>query len=195
MGHVTFNGLTLLTAPGSVMTPRSGSVQLVAEACERLKGTSARVADVGTGNGVIAIAIARACPNVEIWATDINHSAIVLARANVRRNGLEHRVVVSRSDLLETVPAPLDMIVANLPYLPASSAAEYPDLCTEPFDAVFAPGDGLGEYRRLVDEASNWLADDGTLLLQLHRRVFAATRAELPALRAALGSELVVQAA
>jgi hypothetical protein len=53
---------------------------------------------------------------------------------------------------------------------------------------VFAPGDGLGPYRRLIDAAPSWLADDGDLLLQLDRQVFAATRAELRTLRAALGA-------
>lgn len=57
---------------------------------------------------------------------------------------------------------------------------------TEPFESVFAPGDGLGPYRRLVDAASTWLAEDGELLLQLNRCVLAATRAELPRLRSAL---------
>jgi hypothetical protein len=51
---------------------------------------------------------------------------------------------------------------------------------------VFAVGDGLGPYRRLIDAADAWLADDGVVLLQLYRRVFAASRPELPILRAAL---------
>ena len=92
---------------------------------------------------------------------------------------------VRRCNLLKSVPAPVDAIVANLPYLPASAAAEHPDLVGEPPDAVFAGGDGLGPYRRLLDAAAAWLADDGQLLLQLHRRVFTATYSELPVLRAA----------
>ncbi|MGH3056661.1 MAG: hypothetical protein ACRDPP_00300, partial [Gaiellaceae bacterium] len=111
--------------------------------------------------------------------------AVLLARANVRLHGLEDRVSVRHCDLLEDVPAPVDLIVANLPYLPDSTAAEHPDLLVEPFDSVFAPGDGLGPYRQLVDAARRWLADDGELLLQLHRRLLAATRAELPDLATA----------
>jgi hypothetical protein len=53
---------------------------------------------------------------------------------------------------------------------------------------VFAPGDGLGPYRRLIDAAPAWLADDGDLFLQLDRQVLAATRAELRTFRAALGA-------
>lgn len=186
MAHVTFNGLTLLSAPGRVMTPRHATESLVAAACARLGGASARVADVGTGSGAIAVAVAFACPEVEVWATDSNPGAVALARLNVRHHGLGDRVVVRRSDLLEGVPAPLDLVAANLPYLPSSAAAQYPDLAGEPGDAVFAAGDGLDPYRRLIDAASRWLADDGALLLQLHRRVITASRAELRDLREAL---------
>jgi release factor glutamine methyltransferase len=194
-GQVTFNGLVLLTAPGRVMTPRSPSEQLVAAARARLSERSARVADVGTGSGAIAIAIAIACPNAEVWATDISQDAVALARENVRRHRLEDRVHVRHGDLLAPVPGPIDLIVANLPYIAASAAAEHPDLASEPAAAVFAEGDGLGQYRRLVDAAATRLADGGNLLLQLDRRVVAASRAELPRLRAALGSAVSAAAA
>jgi release factor glutamine methyltransferase len=191
---VIFNGLALVTAPGRVMMPRVASEQLVAAACARLSGRSARVADVGTGSGAIAIAIANACPNVQIWATDISPSATALARANVRRHRLQDRVFVRHGDLLKPIPGPVDLIVANLPYVAASSAAQHPDLASEPAAAVFAAGDGLQPYRRLVDAAATQLADGGALLLQLDRRVVAASRAELPALRAALGGTLAAAA-
>jgi release factor glutamine methyltransferase len=195
LGQVMFHGLVLLTAPGRVMTPRSPSAQLVAAARACLSERSARVADVGTGSGAIAIAIAIACPNAEVWATDISHDAVALARANVRRHRLEDRVQVRHGDLLAPVPAPIDLIVANLPYIADSAATEHPDLLSEPAAAVFADGDGLGPYRRLVDTAATRLADDGTVLLQFDRRVVAASRAELPALRAALGNAVYAAAA
>ena len=185
---MTFDGLRLLGAPGRVMTPRPASERLVAAARVRLARGGGRVADVGTGSGAIAVAIASACPDAEVWATDTSRCAVLLARANVRLHGLDGRVSVRHGDLLENVPAPVDLIVANLPYLPGSAAAEHPDLFAEPFDAVFAPGDGLGPYRRLVAAARTWLAEDGELLLQLHRRVIAVTRAELPDLGATLAA-------
>jgi release factor glutamine methyltransferase len=179
---VTFNGLTLETAPGEVMTPRATSERLVAAACARID-SAARVADVGTGSGALAIAIAARCLAARVWATDVDEHAVVLARANVARLALGDRVLVWRGDLLEPVPTPLDVIVANLPYLPARSAARYLDLSTEPFAAIFAAGDGLDGYRRLIRQAAAKLAPGGTLLLQLHGEVLAAERAELPALR------------
>ena len=192
MHEVTFSGLRLLTAPGRVMTPRPASEQLVAEARARLVDRRACVADVGTGGGAIAVAIAHACPHVEVWATDTSRCAVLLARANVQRHRLEERVFVRHCDLLDEVPAPVDLIVANLPYLPASVATEHPDLMTEPFESVFTPVDGLDPYRRLVDAASTWLAEDGELLLQLHRRVVKATRAGLPCLRSELDASSLV---
>jgi release factor glutamine methyltransferase len=186
VGHVTFNGLSLVTAPGQVMTPRPASEQLVAAAAVRIGRRHARIADVGTGSGAIAIAIATACPRAEVWATDASRRAIALARENVRRHHLEGRIVVRRGDLLGPVPGLLDVIAANLPYLAASTAAAHPELEHEPFAAVYAPGDGLEPCRRLVDTAPDRLAEDGILLLQLHRRIVVARRDELPALRTAL---------
>jgi release factor glutamine methyltransferase len=184
--HATFNGLRLLTAPGLVMTPRPASERLVAAAGAHVGARRARIADVGTGSGAIAIAIATVCPRAEVWATDASRCAVELAHENVRRHRLEGRVVVQHGDLLGPVPGSLDLVVANLPYVALSSASVHPELDREPFAAVFATGDGLGPYRRLVDTAPSRLAEDGVLLLQLHRRVVTAGRAELPALRAAL---------
>jgi release factor glutamine methyltransferase len=185
MGSVSFNGLALETAPGEVMTPRTTSESLVAEACARIHGR-ARVADVGTGSGAIAIAIAASCPEALVWATDVDARAVALARANVRRHGLDDRVFVRRGDLLTAVPGRLDVIAANLPYLAARAAAEHPGLRGEPFAAVFAPGDGLDAYRRLVTVAATKLTPAGTLLVQFHRRVLVARRPQLAELGRAL---------
>ena len=191
MEDVIFSGLALLSAPGRVMIPRPASEQLVAAAVARVGGRRARVADVGTGSGAIAVAIANACPRAEVWATDTSFPALALARANVRRHGLEDRVFVRDGDLLDPVPGHLDVVVANLPYIPASTAAQHADLQGEPFAAVFAPGDGLDPYRRLVDAAATRLEENGFLLLQLYGRLVAATRAELPALQASLDGRAV----
>jgi release factor glutamine methyltransferase len=143
----------------------------------------------------LAIAIAFRFPGVRVWATDVDERAVALARTNVDRLALGDRILVCPGDLLNPVPAPIDVVVANLPYLPAGSAARHPDLCTEPFAAVFAGGDGLGSIRRLIHQASAKLAPRGTLLLQLHGDVFAADRPELPALRDSLESAVHALAA
>jgi release factor glutamine methyltransferase len=168
------------------MTPRPASEQLVAAAAAGVGTRRARIVDVGTGSGAIAIAIATICPRAEVWATDASRCAVALARANVRRHDLQSRVLVRRGNLLDPVPGLLDVIVANLPYLAASTAADHPQLEREPFSAVFATGDGLEPYRRLIDRAPARLTSSGVLILQLYGRVLVASAAELPALRAAL---------
>lgn len=168
------------------MTPRPATEQLVAAAAARIGGRPARVADVGTGSGAIAVTLARLAPEAEIWASDVSTAAVFLARANACRFGAADRVHVVKGDLLEPLPADLDLIVANLPYLPAADRLRYPDLTAEPDEALFAPGDGLGLYRRLLRSAEERLNAAGAAMIQLHRRLFVAEHAELAALRARL---------
>jgi release factor glutamine methyltransferase len=189
VSHASFYGLPLLTAPGRVMTPRPATEQLVAEAAERVGSRPARIADVGTGSGAIAVSLALAAPQAEIWATDLSAAAVLLARANARRLGVGERVHVVRGDLLERVPGELDLIVANLPYLPSDDRARHPELADEPDEAVFAAGDGLGPYRRLLGAAEEWLAPGGGVVLQLHRQLVVAERDEIGAALSALGGE------
>ena len=168
------------------MAPRPASEQLVALALDRLGGRPARVVDVGTGCGALAIALAVAAPRIEIWATDLSAAAVELAQTNAARHGVADRVLVRRGDLLAPVPGTFDLVVANLPYLPLRERARRPELAGEPFAAIFVPGDGLETYRRLLRQAEPRLRDGGAVVLQLHRRVFAAGRDELATLSAAL---------
>jgi release factor glutamine methyltransferase len=180
-----FGGIRLLTAPGEVMTPRPATEALVDAAGERIAGRSCRVADVGTGSGAIAVALALRMPEAWVWATDSSAAAAELALANVCRHGLSDRVFVRHADLLDGVPSDLDLVVANLPYLSESLRASRPELACEPPNAVFAPGDGLYPYRRLIEAAARKLRPDGALALQLHRRVVVADAAELSGLELA----------
>lgn len=183
MHEVAFNGLRLEASPGRVMTPRRASEQLVTEALARIGQGSCRVVDVGTGSGALAIAIAQGAPAAEVVATDTSRCAVALARTNVRLHGVGDRVTVLQGDLLDPVSGPIDLVVANLPYLPAGDADRYPDLAAEPGSAVFASGDGLDPYRRLLAACERRLDGDATVLIQFHRRMLAARRGELGALR------------
>ena len=124
------------------MTPRRTSEQLVGAALARIGAREARVVDVGTGSGAIAVAIANAAPNARVVATDTSPCAVALAQANVRRHGLAGRVTVCRGDLLGPVTGHIDLVVANLPYLPAAEAGLRPELAGEPAEAVFARATG-----------------------------------------------------
>ena len=98
---------------------------------------------------MIGVTIALAAPQVEVFATDINPAAVELARENAARHGVADRVHVFEGDLLDPVPEPVLVVVANLPYLPE---AEHDDAYDdEPPDAIYAPGDGLGPLRQLLE--------------------------------------------
>ena len=192
MGYVGFCGLAVGTRPGVVMTPRRASEHVVETALAVLGDRPAIVADVGTGSGAIAVALAAGAPQARVWATDTSGAAVALACENVRRHGLLHRVVVLEGDLLDPVPGPVDLVVANLPYLPAGEWAQHPDLAGEPAVAVFAERDGLGPYRRLLDACQGRLAPEGALVLQFRGRVLHASRDGLDALRARLEVEAML---
>lgn len=165
------------------MSPRAASERLVAAALDFIGDGAARVVDVGTGTGALAIAIASAAPQALLWATDTSADAVAVTRANVLRHARADRIIVCHADLLDSVPSPIDLVVANLPYLRAADAAQFPDLTSEPSDAVFAEGDGLESYRRLLTVCPGRLSASGAVAIQLHRRVFMARSDELPRLR------------
>jgi release factor glutamine methyltransferase len=184
----TFHGLTFVTDPGRVFSPRPTTEKLVDAALERVGDGPARIADVGTGSGVIAITLALRAPLVEVWASDTCSNALALASANAERLGAQVHLV--KGDLLEGLPRDLDLIVANLPYLEPGT----PGYETEPATAVFSTGDGLDHYRRLLAGAADHLVADGGVLIQFQGEVLEADRSELPWLRARLES-LVAAAA
>lgn len=192
-GQATFSGIHLLTAPGLVMGPRPATEHLVERALARLGSEPARIADVGSGSGAIGIAIALRASNAEVWATDRSAAAMELTRANVARYRLGRRVHVMEGDLLDSVPGLLDLVVANLPYLPESLRLESAeaDLRSEPASGVFAPGDGLGPYRRLLAVSEHRLTDRGAVLIQFRRRILEATRSELGNLLADLEEQVL----
>jgi release factor glutamine methyltransferase len=183
-----FHGLTFVTEPGRVFSPRPTTEKLVDAALMRLGTDAARVADVGTGCGVVAITLALRLPQIEVWASDTCGNALRIASANAERLGAQVHLV--RGDLLDGLPHDLDLIVANLPYL----APGTPGYENEPEAAVFSTGDGLDHYRRLLSGAGDHLAASGGVILQFDGQVLEAERSELPWLRTRLES-LVADAA
>ena len=182
MDTTPFYGFSLLRSPG-VLTPRPATEALVDRALERIGDEPLRVTDVGTGSGAVAVVLGLLAPRAEIWATDTSAIAIELAAANAARFGLEDRVHVVEGDLLEPIPGELDLVVANLPYLPAREAAEHPELRGEPLAALYAPGDGLGPLRRLFAQAAERLNPDGAVVYQYRGEVYEAERSELALLQ------------
>jgi release factor glutamine methyltransferase len=173
-GHKEFMGLDFLVDCRALI-PRPETELLVEMALAevRRRGEAAladlRVVDIGTGSGAIAIALAVLEPRLPlIYATDISAEALALAAENARQLGVESRVCLLQGDLLEPLPEPVDLLVANLPYV-ADNEREVlaPDVRDyEPHLALFGAEDGLGHIRRLLASAPPRLKPGAVILLE-----------------------------
>jgi release factor glutamine methyltransferase len=133
-----------------VLVPRPETELLVEVALGLPRG--ARVADVGTGSGAVALALKHERPDLHVIGTDASEDALAVARANAKRLALQ--VELRAGDLLAPLgDAPLDAVVANPPYVP-DGAELAPELGYEPPQALFAGADGLDVMRRLVPAAA-----------------------------------------
>jgi release factor glutamine methyltransferase len=173
-GHKEFMGLDLLV-DRRVLIPRPETELLVESALqevqERLQKSQnfadLRVADIGTGSGAIALALAAHAPQLAlIYATDLSAEALELARENARRLGVEERMRFLEGDLLEPLPEPVDLLPANLPYIAAGEPLAPTLRDYEPHLALFGEEDGLGHLRRLLVSAPPHLKPGATLLLE-----------------------------
>jgi len=150
-----------------VLIPRPETERLVELALERLSpGAPARVLDLGTGSGAIAIALATERPGLGIVATDVSEAALALARRNARDHGAEIDFVLS--DWFDALrPGQFDLIVSNPPYVAAGDAhLELGDLRFEPRLALIGGEDGLTCIRKIAEHARSWLSPGGCLLLE-----------------------------
>ena len=130
---------------------------------------SCLIADIGTGCGAIAIAMALHLPQAMIYATDISASALEIARDNCQQHGVSDRVTLLHGDLLEPLPEPVHLIIANLPYI---SEPELPTL--PPEIAMFEPQiafaggpNGLKQIERLLSQARRKLLPKGAVMLEI----------------------------
>ncbi len=166
-GHREFYGLDFYV-DSSVLIPRPESELLVEKALELAKKhILSTVADVGTGCGAIAISLALGLPQVRIYALDISTSALRVTLANCRKHGIARRVCLLAGDMLDPLPEPVDLIVANLPYVRASELGSTNTTGFEPRLALDGGPDGLGVIRRLCLQAGDKLRPGGQLLLEI----------------------------
>ena len=168
VGHEEFWGLAFEVTPAALI-PRPETELLVELAIARCPAkTSLRIADVCTGSGCVAVAIAHERPAVSLQATDISGAALDLARRNAARHGVSARIGFSRADLLDGVDGPFDLVVANPPYVAERDrAALQPEVVDhEPGIALFAGDDGLDAIRRLLPASAARLKPGGTLLFE-----------------------------
>jgi release factor glutamine methyltransferase len=166
-GQREFWSLELTVTPRTLI-PRPETERLVELALERLPpGARGRVADLGTGSGAIALALAHERPGLEILATDRDPEAVDIARANATHHGLANVAFAIADWCAPLPPASFLAIVSNPPYVaPADPHLEQGDLRFEPRSALVADDDGLADLRELAATALPCLAPGGHLLLE-----------------------------
>ena len=167
LGYREFYGRDFLV-DASVLVPRPETELLVEEAVNIARTHRLSVvAEVGTGCGAVAITLALALPHARMYAIDISSSAVEVARANSRKHGVAESVRFLAGDLLDALPEPVEMVVANLPYVRESDLSGTGPLSREPRLALDGGTDGLDKIRRLCHQVKGVLGSGGHLLLEV----------------------------
>ena len=166
-----FYGINLLVNP-NVLIPRPETECMVEHALfMALMGMETPelvIADVGTGTGAIAINLALHLPAARIHAVDFADDVLDVAAYNIRAHNVADRVSLGKGDLLEPVPEVVDLILANLPYIPSERLPNLqPEIRWEPQYALDGGQDGLDLVRRLLRQAPSKLKEHGIILLEL----------------------------
>jgi release factor glutamine methyltransferase len=173
VGHKEFMGLEFAVTP-AVLIPNPDTEVLVQRAVEiaREAGRPLRLADVGTGSGCIAIAVAHYAPNVDVVASDVSPAALGVAAQNVSAHGLAGRIQLVCGDLMAPFVGSFDLVCANLPYIAAGSALA-PEVVAQPARALFAEANGSALVTRLLAEAPARLTPGGRALAELDASIAA----------------------
>jgi release factor glutamine methyltransferase len=149
-GHAAFYGREFVVNP-DVLVPRPETESII-EILKTLHTSKPNIVDVGCGSGCIGISAALEIPNAHVTLLDIDENALVVASQNAER--LHVKATLTRHDLLENYDQPVDIVLANLPYVPN----DYPinqAVRHEPDIALFAGDDGLDLYRKLWQQIKN----------------------------------------
>ena len=159
VGDVGFHSLDEVRVRAGVLVPRPDTERLVDAALDWLpEGEERFVADIGTGSGAIALAVAAARPEVKLYAVDLSEEALACARDNVSAQGLERRIAVLKGSLLDPIPdaRPIDLVVSNPPYIRTADIDDLePEVADwEPRLALDGGPDGLDVYKQLVPLAA-----------------------------------------
>lgn len=166
-GHKEFMGLDFAITP-AVLVPNPDTEVLVQEAIAiaRAAERPVRVADVGTGSGCIAIAVAHYAPNATVVASDVASDALEVAARNVASHNLGQRVQLVCGDLMAPFTGSFDLVCANLPYVAMGSRLPA-EVLAQPSGALYAEGDGSALVSRLLAEAPARLNPGGRVLAEV----------------------------
>ncbi|MBV0932560.1 peptide chain release factor N(5)-glutamine methyltransferase [Marinobacterium weihaiense] len=181
LGYRDFWTLRLKVSPDTLI-PRPDTETLVEQALERLPAGPARVADLGTGTGAVALALASERPQWQLVATDLHPGAVALARDNARSHQLTN-VEILQGSWCVPLTGRFDMIVSNPPYIdPEDPHLQQGDVRFEPLTALTADDKGLADIRQIAEQALDHLCCGGWLLFEHGYDQGAAVRALLTGL-------------
>ena len=169
-GHREFYGLDFYV-DRRVLIPRPESELLVEKSLEwatRRGDEPTIIAEIGTGSGAIAIVLAWYLHRAQVYATDVSALALEVAARNCRQHGVTHRIKLLQGNLLEILPEPVDLIVANLPYVTDRELESLPPEIREhePILALAGGESGLDRIQTLCAQITEWLNPGGLLLLE-----------------------------
>ena len=172
LGYREFYGINLLVNT-DVLIPRPETESLVEHtlfmALMGMESAELVIADIGTGTGAIAINLGIHMPAARIYAVDNFDSVLDVTSYNVRTHNVSDRIELLKGDLMDPVPEPVDVIVANLPYIPSKRISTLqPEVQWEPIQALDGGEDGLDLIKRLLQQASQGsLKPNGVIILEV----------------------------
>ncbi len=166
IGHADFYGMQL-KVDERVLIPRPETEELVELILDENLETNLMVLDIGTGSGAIALALAKNRPDWSVTAADVSQDALDLANKNAKNQNLQ--IFLKKSDCFTEISEKYDIIVSNPPYISREDESEVGlnVLYSEPHLALFADEDGLAIYRRIAEDAKDYLKDGGKIYLEI----------------------------
>ena len=166
IGHVDFFGMQL-KVDERVLIPRPETEELVELILTENPEENLKILDIGTGSGAIALGLAKNKPGWSVTAADISQEALELASENARNQNLN--IFFKKSDCFAEISEKYDIIVSNPPYISREDESEVGlnVLHSEPHLALFADEDGLAIYRRIAEDAKDYLTDGGKIYLEI----------------------------
>ncbi|HEY5602864.1 MAG TPA: 50S ribosomal protein L3 N(5)-glutamine methyltransferase [Gammaproteobacteria bacterium] len=155
-----------------VLIPRSPTAELIEQGFSPWvdPGNVHSILDLCTGSGCIAIACAVNFPGAHVIATDNSLNALDVAAINVEKHGVQTQVELVKSDVFQNLPAEqsFDVIISNPPYVDTGDmAALSPEFLHEPAEALAAGGDGLDIVKQILQQAADYLSDQGILVVEV----------------------------